>query len=387
MSTSKALPRRKNSNRRPLFANTTRIHGMMKKLLALALVAPLLISCSSKRDGDSYNEAYIKDTNGFDILMGQFANNIENIWGMKEVLIAGPKDYVKYTDQYLTRSHINFDEGTITVETIAGTDPAAHLRQAIITTLLMGDDPGSIDLYSDANDVLISKEPFLYGQVVDNTGQPIRWEGRASKFADYLLKTRLQSRSTGLKIVYSVTINLVPNHLDKRAHKYIGMVRKASKKYGVDESLILAIMQTESSFNPYAVSHADALGLMQVVQHSAGVDVFKAQGKWGKPSRSYLFDPESNIDTGTAYLAILQNSYLGQIDNPTSRRYAVITAYNGGAGSVLRVFSNDKTQAFNLINSMDPGDVYQTLTTRHPSAESRHYLYKVNTAQKSYRRR
>ncbi|MBU4683801.1 MULTISPECIES: membrane-bound lytic murein transglycosylase MltC [Cedecea] len=359
----------------------------MKKLLALALVAPLLISCSSKRDGDSYNEAYIKDTNGFDILMGQFANNIENIWGMKEVLIAGPKDYVKYTDQYLTRSHINFDEGTITVETIAGTDPAAHLRQAIITTLLMGDDPGSIDLYSDANDVLISKEPFLYGQVVDNTGQPIRWEGRASKFADYLLKTRLQSRSTGLKIVYSVTINLVPNHLDKRAHKYIGMVRKASKKYGVDESLILAIMQTESSFNPYAVSHADALGLMQVVQHSAGVDVFKAQGKWGKPSRSYLFDPESNIDTGTAYLAILQNSYLGQIDNPTSRRYAVITAYNGGAGSVLRVFSNDKTQAFNLINSMDPGDVYQTLTTRHPSAESRHYLYKVNTAQKSYRRR
>jgi len=359
---------------------------MMKKFLALALIAPLLISCSSKKADDSYNVAYEKDTNGFDILMGQFANNIENIWGIKEVLIAGPKDYVKYTDQYQTRSHINFDEGTITVETIAGTEPAAHLRQAIVSTLLMGDDPGSIDLYSDANDVLISKEPFLYGQVVDNTGQPIRWQGRAEKFADYLLRTHLQRRTTGLKVVYSVTINLVPNHLDKRAHKYIGMVRKASKKYGIDESLILAIMQTESSFNPYAVSHADALGLMQVVQHSAGVDVFKSQGKWGKPSRSYLFDPESNIDTGTAYLAILNNIYLGQIDNPTSRRYAVITAYNGGAGSVLRVFSSDKDRAFAMINNMKPGDVYQTLTTRHPSAESRHYLYKVNTAQKSYRR-
>ena len=66
---------------------------------------------------------------------------------------------------------------------------------------------------------------------------------------------------------------------------------------------------------------------------------------------------------------------------------AVITAYNGGAGSVLRVFSNDKIQAANIINTMTPGDVYQTLTTRHPSAESRRYLYKVNTAQKSYRRR
>jgi membrane-bound lytic murein transglycosylase C len=65
----------------------------------------------------------------------------------------------------------------------------------------------------------------------------------------------------------------------------------------------------------------------------------------------------------------------------------MITAYNGGAGSVLRVFNSDKNRAFNIINSMAPGDVYQTLTTRHPSAESRNYLYKVNTAQKSYRRR
>lgn len=359
----------------------------MKKLLALALIAPLLVSCSSNKKGDTYNEAWVKDTNGFDILMGQFAHNIENIWGFNEVLIAGPKDYVKYSDGYQTRSHINFDAGTITVETIAGTNPAARLRQAIVTTLLMGDDPGSVDLYSDADDIQISKEPFLYGQVVDNTGEAIRWQWRAERFADYLLQTRMKKRTSGLHIIYSVTINLVPNHLDKRAHKYLGMVRQASRKYGVDESLILAIMQTESSFNPYAVSRSDAMGLMQVVQHTAGKDVFRSQGKSGTPSRSFLFDPASNIDTGTAYLAMLSNVYLGGISNPTSRRYAVITAYNGGAGSVLRVFSNDKVQAANIINSMAPGDVYQTLTTRHPSAESRRYLYKVNTAQKSYRRK
>jgi membrane-bound lytic murein transglycosylase C len=70
----------------------------------------------------------------------------------------------------------------------------------------------------------------------------------------------------------------VPNHLDKRAHKYLGMVRQASRKYGVDESLILAIMQTRIIFNPYAVSHR-AMGLMQVVQHSAGRNVFRSQGK------------------------------------------------------------------------------------------------------------
>ncbi len=65
----------------------------------------------------------------------------------------------------------------------------------------MGDDPSSVDLYSDVDDITISKEPFLYGQVVDNTGQPIRWEGRASNFADYLLKNRLKSRSNGLRII------------------------------------------------------------------------------------------------------------------------------------------------------------------------------------------
>ncbi|MGS6386215.1 hypothetical protein ACVGW4_00500, partial [Enterobacter hormaechei] len=42
-------------------ANTTRTPGMMKKLLAQPLVAPLLVSCSSKK-GDEYNEAWVKDT-------------------------------------------------------------------------------------------------------------------------------------------------------------------------------------------------------------------------------------------------------------------------------------------------------------------------------------
>lgn len=357
----------------------------MKKMLALLVIAPLLVSCSGNK-GNADNEEFIKDTNAFDILMGQFANNIENIWGMNEVLIAGPKDYVKYTDQYQTRSHINFDAGSITIETISATNSVASLRQAIITTLLMGDDASNTDLYSDANDIQISREPLLYGQVLDNTGQPIRWEGRAASFADYLLQNRLQKRTSGLHVIWSVTMQLVPNHLDKRAHKYLPLVRKASERYGIEESLILAIMQTESSFNPYAVSRSDALGLMQVVQHSAGRDVFKMKGKWGQPSRSYLFDPEQNIDAGTAYLSILKNSYLAGIENPTSKRYAVITAYNGGAGSVLRVFSSDRDRAVGIINSMSPSDVYQTLTTKHPSGESRRYLYKVNTAQKNYRR-
>ncbi len=69
---------------------------MMKKLLALAVIAPLLIYCSSStKKGETYNEAWFKDTHGLDILMGQFANNIDNLWVYKEVLIPGLKDYSK----------------------------------------------------------------------------------------------------------------------------------------------------------------------------------------------------------------------------------------------------------------------------------------------------
>ncbi|MBN4881779.1 hypothetical protein H3292_23385, partial [Providencia stuartii] len=63
---------------------------------------------------------------------------------------------------------------------------------------------------------------------------------------------------------------------------------------------------------------------------------------------------------------------------------AVITAYNGGAGSVLRVFHSDKKQAAQRINNLEPGEVYETLSTKHPAAESRNYLIKVNKAQKKY---
>lgn len=356
----------------------------MKKLIYPLLITLLLASCAGEKARKPVPE--VKDINAFNILMGQFANNIENIWGLNEVLIAGTKDYVKYTDQYKTRSHINFEAGVITVETLLPNEPQEHLKQAIVATLLMGDDPSSVDLYSDTNDVEISKEPFLYGQVLDHEGKAIRWQWRATQFAEYLIANKLQKRTSGLNTIWSVTITLVPNHLDQRAHKYIDYIRKSAQKYNVDESLILAIMEVESSFNPYAVSRSDALGLMQVMQQTAGKDVFKSQGKSGTPSRSYLFDPEKNIDTGAAYIAILQDRYLAGITNSTSKRYAVITAYNGGAGSVLRVFSSDRNKSPSVINKMTPEQVYKTLNTKHPSAESRNYLYKVDTAHKKYRR-
>ncbi|TYB19335.1 membrane-bound lytic murein transglycosylase MltC [Aggregatibacter actinomycetemcomitans] len=356
----------------------------MKKYLILALI-PFLYACGggmSYKKGLDYDEAFAKDTRGLDILTGQFANNIDRIWGVNELLVASRKDYVKYTDRYYTRSHVSFDEGLITIETQADLN---RLHNAIVHTLLMGSDANGIDLFT-SGDVPISSRPFLVGQVIDNQGESIIDQFTAGNFATYLIRNKLQTRrlANGHQVQF-VVIPMIANHVEVRAQKYLPIVRKVARHYGLDESLILGIMQTESSFNPYAISYANAMGLMQVVPHTAGRDVFQMKGMSGQPSKAYLFDPEKNIDTGASYLWLLQNKYLGGITNPTSKRFAMISAYNSGAGAVLRVFNDDKDVAIMQINRLYPEQIYRILTTNHPSAQARNYLVKVDKAQKSYR--
>ena len=356
----------------------------IKHYFIMTTVALFLAGCGSSYDSDSidYDDAFAKDTRALDILTGQFSHNIDRIWGVNELLVASRKDYVKYTDKYYTRSHVSFDEGVITIESQTS---LARLKNAIVHTLLMGSDANGIDLFADG-DVPISSRPFLLGQVIDHRGSNIPNVAVASDFADYLINNKLQSRrlSNG-HIVQFVVIPMIANHVAIRAQKYLPFIRKAARHYNIDECLILGIMQTESSFNPYAISYANAMGLMQVVPHTAGRDVFRMKGKSGLPSKKYLFDPFKNIDAGVSYLWLLQNKYLVGITDPTSRRFAVISAYNGGAGAVLRIFDDDKDVAVNKINRLLPEQVYRILTTKHPSAQARNYLIKVDKAQKSYR--
>lgn len=355
----------------------------LKHLVSLSLIS-LLAACSSspqKGTGKKPRADYSKDTNGLDILMGQFSRNIDHIWGVNELLVASRKDYVKYTDKYYTRSHISFEDGYITIETLGDQN---HLRNSIIHTLLMGGDASGIDLFA-SGDVPISHNPFLAGQVVDQFGRSITNVAVANDFASYLLQNKLKTRrlANGNNVML-VQIPMIANHVEVRARRYLPLVRKMSKRYGIDMSLILGIMEVESAFNPYAVSYANAIGLMQVVPRTAGRDIFARKGMGGEPSRDYLYQPEQNIDAGTFYLTILRDEYLEGLTDPTAKRYAMISAYNSGAGAVLRVFHSDKWMAMDKINNLPADAVYRILTTAHPSAQARNYLVKVTKAQQKY---
>ena len=160
---------------------------------------------------------------------------------------------------------------------------------------------------------------------------------------------------------------------------YFPLVKKYSDKYYIGESLILAIMETESNFNPKAKSHIPAIGLMQIVPRSAGKDILG----W-KPTHNYLYDPENNIRVGTAYLNKVYYKYLKGINNPATKEYLTIAAYNTGVGNVLRSFSRDRNRAFSRINSMSTQAVYRHMLRRLPYKETRDYLRKVTARKKKY---
>lgn len=323
----------------------------------------------------------------FGSLMKAFVAAVGKIWGEKEVKTPRPKEYVKYTNNYMSRASVDFDRGVITVETLDPEHPLGSLKNGIVTTLLTPDDPRAVDLYT-ANAVRLGETPFLLGEVKDHQGKDIRWSWRAERFAEHLIEKRLSERQVlaggKRKTVRFVAIPMIKDHLQVRARKYRADVEKNARRFKVSRNLVYAVIKTESDFNPYAVSSAPAFGLMQIVPETAGRDVNRLFNQKGAPTDSQLFDPGNNIRYGTAYLHLLNASYLDRIGHPVSREYCVIAAYNTGAGNVLRTFHKDRDRAVEQINRLSPLTVYRTLRERLPHDETRRYLGKVMAAKKEF---
>ena len=323
----------------------------------------------------------------FSALVAALTKAATGRWGEKDVKVPSRKKYVKYTQNYKSRALVDFDSGLITVETVDDQNPRVSLKNAIVTTLLTPHDPRAVDLYSSKT-VKLGETPFLLGEVKDHHAKNIRWAWRAEQFANHLLDTRLQTRpsTAGRKAitVHFVNIAMERDHLHIRARKYRPHVETYADRYGVSKNLIFAVIKTESDFNPWAVSHAPAFGLMQIVPGSAGYDVNRYLKRSGLPTEKMLLNPAENILYGSVFLHILDTQYLAGIHNPVSREYCVIAAYNTGAGNVLRTFDKNRDRAPDRINRLAPLEVFQALRTRLPHNETRRYITKVMDAKKEF---
>lgn len=91
-----------------------------------------------------------------------------------------------------------------------------------------------------------------------------------------------------------------------------------SDETAIDPALLMAVITSESSGNPNAVSHAGAEGLMQLMPATAE--------RFGVTDS---FDPEQNIRGGAAYLKFLLDRYDGDV-------WRAAAAYNAGEGRIDR---------------------------------------------------
>ncbi|MFP7722928.1 lytic transglycosylase domain-containing protein [Lysobacter sp. A3-1-A15] len=133
-------------------------------------------------------------------------------------------------------------------------------------------------------------------------------------------------------------------------------IRRESAKYRIDPAWVAAEIRAESIFNPRARSPADAMGLMQVLP-STGAAVARRYGiLYG--GTSSLYDADTNIALGTAYLRQMMDEYGGQ-------PYWAIAGYNAGPAPLNRWKSQRP--------GMDPDFWIETISYK----ETREYVARV----------
>jgi len=99
--------------------------------------------------------------------------------------------------------------------------------------------------------------------------------------------------------------------------RYRRLISEEASRYGIDETLVNAIIRVESNFDPLAVSVKNCKGLMQLHPDTAA--------RFGVKN---IFDPAQNIAGGVQFLSYLLQTF-DKIDH-------VLAAYNAGENAVRR---------------------------------------------------
>ena len=156
------------------------------------------------------------------------------------------------------------------------------------------------------------------------------------------------------------------NDLQESAYplKYQNEVNAASQSYGVDKSLIYAVIRTESGFDPEADSRVGASGLMQLMPTTFEWLQTYYDGEITMDADK-LLDPGINIDYGTKFLKFLLERYKSE--------QAAIAAYNAGFGAVDGWLSDSRYSSDGVNLDTIPYD------------ETSNYVVKVENAREKYR--
>jgi soluble lytic murein transglycosylase-like protein len=120
------------------------------------------------------------------------------------------------------------------------------------------------------------------------------------------------------KVATDSPVSLPKDVSPERFHRYDAFIREAATLYQIPEELVRAVILVESNYDPRAVSHAGAIGLMQLMPGTAQTMMVED-----------IYDPRQNILGGVRYLRILANMFNGDI-------MLTVAGYNAGENAVIR---------------------------------------------------
>ena len=110
-----------------------------------------------------------------------------------------------------------------------------------------------------------------------------------------------------------------PYHFKTVKSQYDALIVNTALKYDLEPSFIKAVIHVESAFDEFALSHAGAMGLMQLMPATASSYQLKQDH----------FNPNRNVEAGVQHIKDLMERY-------DSDKRLSLAAYNAGAGAVSK---------------------------------------------------
>lgn len=302
------------------------------------------------------------------------ALEIQKKWGT--VRESSPTVYVAYTENNDAFAGVDYEKGSLEVGAIS---PVFHM-----------DAPLRIDrMLSERLSLLLRTESFpgvpdLEGQVaVPGTRRAVTPD-EVEAFSRYAVRSgeppeRYVAPDGVKRLRKEIRIDLMPDHLRTRVGKVLPHVQRAASVYEVAPELLLAVIQTESVFNPRAVSNAGAIGLMQLMPGSGALEASKlVYGETRLLTREELYRPDTNIELGAAYLRILLRRHFGEHSkDPEKLLFLAIASYNCGPRRVKAALRDRD------LENLSPEEFYDLLMRVVPR-ETRVYLQRVVRNMKQY---
>lgn len=143
--------------------------------------------------------------------------------------------------------------------------------------------------------------------------------------------------------------------------KYELTINTICTKFEIPKSTFYALINTESSFNPNAVSSAGAIGLTQILPSTAQYICVKNNLDY---SNFDLYNPTDNLYIGAMYLRYLFNRF--------ENNYTALCAYNAGE-TIVRGWLDDQRYSYDKIS------LYNI-----PFKETNNYIKKIKNSEKIY---